>query len=172
MRLFFPDLMGMMDLKKEIKRLDAADLTVAPAKRLAAPVERVPDAPREPAVVMIEEAEQQYEARDLETAGATFRRALEKTDQKPLHARSYYGLARIAALQRNPELAEQLFRKTLESSPDPQTHAWTEVYLGRLALATAAPEDAAAHFKAALAVDGASERAKQAAQEGLSKTSQ
>ena len=86
-------------------------------------------------------------------------------------ARPKRGLARIAALQRNPELAEQLFRKTLELSPDPHTHAWSEVYLGRLALATAAPDDAAAHFKAALAVEGATDKAKQAAEEGLSKTS-
>jgi tetratricopeptide (TPR) repeat protein len=171
MRLFFPELMEMMDVKKEIRRLDAADLTVAPPKKPSAPVERVPEAPREAAMVTIDAAEKLYEGRDLEKAAETFRRALQQTDKHPLHARSYYGLARIAALQRNPELAEQLFRKTLELSPDPHTHAWSEVYLGRLALATAAPDEAAAHFKAALAVEGATERARQAAQEGLSKTS-
>ncbi len=171
MRLFFPELMETMDVKKEIKRLDAADLTVAPPKKPTAPVERTPAAPRETAMVTIDEAEKLYESRDLDKAAELFRRALQQTDKQPLHARSHYGLARIAALQRNPELAEQLFRKTLELSPDPHTHAWSEVYLGRLALATAAPDEAAAHFKAALAVEGATERAKQAAQEGLSKTS-
>jgi tetratricopeptide (TPR) repeat protein len=113
-----------------------------------------------------------YAARDLDKAGETFRSVLQQTQDKPLHARAYYGLARIAALQRNPELAEQLFRKTLELSPDAHTHAWTEVYLGRLAQASATPEQAAAHFKAALAIQGASAGARQAAEEGLSKTKQ
>ena len=40
-----------------------------------------------------------YEARDLEKAGETFPKALLQTDKQPLHARVYYGLARIAALQ-------------------------------------------------------------------------
>jgi hypothetical protein len=171
MRLYFPDLMATLDTRKEIKRLDAADLTVRPPKRASAPVDPLPEPAREVAAVTIDEAEKLYEGRDLEKAATTFRKALEQTDRKPLHARSYYGLARIAALQRNPELAEQLFRKTLELSPDPHTQAWSEVYLGRLALATAAPDDAAAHFKAALAVEGATDKAKQAAEEGLSKTS-
>jgi tetratricopeptide (TPR) repeat protein len=173
MRLYFPELMGTMDTRKEIKRLDAADLTTPPPKRATstAAVDPIPAAPRDVAAVTIDEAEKLYEGRDLEKAAEAFRKALQQTERKPLHARSYYGLARIAALQRNPELAEQLFRKTLELSPDPHTHAWSEVYLGRLALATAAPDDAAKHFKAALSVEGATERAKQAAEEGLSKTS-
>ena len=171
MRLFFPELMEKMDTRKEIKRLDAADLTVRPTVKTSAVKESVPEPPKEAAVAAIEAAEKLYESRELEKAAEGFRQALQMSDQHPLHARSYYGLARIAALQRNPELAEQLFRKTLELSPDPHTRAWSEVYLGRLALASAAPDDAAAHFKAALAVEGATDKAKQAAQEGLSKTS-
>ena len=41
-----------------------------------------------------------YEARDFEKAGSAFRKALLQTEQNPLHARVYYGLARIAALKR------------------------------------------------------------------------
>ncbi|HYP09626.1 MAG TPA: tetratricopeptide repeat protein, partial [Bryobacteraceae bacterium] len=171
MRLYFPDLMATLDPRKEIKRLESVNLTVAPPRKATVPVERAAEPAREPALVTIDEAEKLYESRNLEKAAETFRKALQQTDRKPLHARSYYGLARVAALQRNPELAEQLFRKTLELTPDPHTHAWSEVYLGRLALATAAPDEAAAHFKAALAVEGATDKAKQAAEEGLSKTS-
>jgi tetratricopeptide (TPR) repeat protein len=171
MRLFFPELMGTIDVRKEIKRLDAANLNVRPPTKASAPVESRPAPVREPAVDAIDTAEKLYDSRDFDKAAEAFRKALQMTDKRPLHARSYYGLARIAALQRNPELAEQLFRKTLELSPDPYTQAWSEVYLGRLALATAAPDDAAAHFKAALAVEGATDKAKEAAREGLSKTS-
>jgi tetratricopeptide (TPR) repeat protein len=171
MRMHFPDMMASMDVKKEVKRLDAVDLTVPPPQ---APVrQRVSSAEprREPAELTIDEAEKLYESRNLDKAGETFRKALTQTDKHPVHARVYYGLARIAALQRNPELAEQLFRKTLELSPDSHTRAWSEVYLGRLSQASATPEQAVEHFKAALAVEGASEKARQAAEEGLRKTS-
>ena len=141
MRLYFPDMMASIS-KKEVKRLDAADLTVKPSKPSVTRVEAPPEPSRELAEKTIDEAEKLYESRDLQRAGEVFRKALTQTDKHPIHARSYYGLARIAALQRNPELAEQLFRKTLELSPDPHTHAWSEVFLGRLAQASAAPQDA------------------------------
>jgi tetratricopeptide (TPR) repeat protein len=171
MRMYFPDMMASMDVKKESKRLDAVDLTVAPTKPVNAAVERAPEPPREPAEKTLEEAERLYEARDFENAGATFQKALVQTERKPLHARVYYGLARIAALNRDPQLAEQLFHKTLESSPDAHTRAWSEVYLGRLAQASTTPEEAVEHYRAALAVDGAPAKARQAAEEGLRKTS-
>jgi hypothetical protein len=173
MRLYFPDLMNRLDVNKEVKRLDSVDLTVRrPRPAVSSPQQSAsnPEPVRDPAEGTIDAAEQLYASRNLDKAGETFRSVLLQTQNKPLHARAYYGLARIAALQRNPELAEQLFRKTLELSPDAHTLAWTEVYLGRLAQASATPEQAAAHFKAALAVDGASAGARQAAEEGLSKT--
>jgi tetratricopeptide (TPR) repeat protein len=174
MRLYLPDMLATLDIKKEVKRLDAVDLTVRRPKPVASEQQAVsdPQPPRNRAEATIDAAERSYAARDLDKAGETFRSVLQQTQDKALHARAYYGLARIAALQRNPELAEQLFRKTLELSPDPHTHAWTQVYLGRLAQASATPEQAAAHFKAALAVEGASAGARQAAEEGLSKTKQ
>jgi tetratricopeptide (TPR) repeat protein len=138
---------------------------------VTAAIERTPEPPREPAEKTLEEAEKLYEARDFEKAGATFQKALLQTERKPLHARVYYGLARIAALNRDPQLAEQLFHKTLESSPDAHTRAWSEVYLGRLAQASTTPEEAVEHYRAALGVDGAPAKARQAAEEGLRKTS-
>jgi tetratricopeptide (TPR) repeat protein len=171
MRLYFPDMMDTLDLRKEVKRLDSVDLTVRTHKPANPQPAVSPEPAREAAEITVDDAEKLYESRDLEKAGEVYRKALQQTDKKPIHARAYYGLARIAALQRNPELAEQLFRKTLELSPDPHTHAWSEVYLGRLAQASAAPEDAAAHYKTALGIEGASDKAKQAAEEGLRKTS-
>ena len=170
MRMHFPDMMASMDVKKEVKRLDAVDLTV-PRPGAGAAARPSAEPRREAAELTIDEAEKLYESRNLDKAGETFRKALTQTDKHPLHARVYYGLARIAALQRNPELAEQLFRKTLELSPDSHTRAWSEVYLGRLSQASATPEQAVEHFKAALAVEGASEKVRQAAEEGLRKTS-
>ena len=171
MRMHFPDMIASMDLKKEVKRLDAVDLTVSPAKPPNTRAEAPAEAPKELAERTIDEAEKSYEARNLDRAAETFRKALQQTDKHPLHARVYYGLARIAALQKNPELAEQMFRKTLELNPDPHTRAWSEVYLGRLSQASSSPQDAVEHFKAALAVEGATPKAKEAAEEGLRKMS-
>jgi tetratricopeptide (TPR) repeat protein len=85
-----------------------------------------------------------------------------------VHARAYYGLARIAALSRDPELAEKLFEKTLELSPDDDTKSWTYLYLGRLSDAAGERADAEKNYRAALAVPGAPDQVKSAAEKGLS----
>jgi tetratricopeptide (TPR) repeat protein len=113
-----------------------------------------------------------YSERKLEKAGEAYRQVLQQTEDKPLHARTYYGLARIAALQRDPDLAEKLFHKTLELSPDSQVRAWTEVYLGRLSEIAGEREEAVRHYEAALAVKEASAAARQAAEQGLKTKSQ
>ena len=45
MRMYFPDMMASIDLKKESKRLDGIDLTVAPPKPVNASVEQTPEPP-------------------------------------------------------------------------------------------------------------------------------
>ena len=50
-----------------------------------------------------------------------------------MHAKAYYGLARIAILERDPENADRFFRKVLELDPDAATKAWALVYVGKLA---------------------------------------
>src|SRR5690606_5433393 len=108
----------------------------------------------------LEEAEQLYTGRNLDSARAAYLKVIEETDQKPLHAKAYYGLARIAALKNDPELAEKLFQQILELSPDPQTAAWAHVYLGRLSDIAGDREAASGHYQAALRVHGASNAAR------------
>jgi hypothetical protein len=86
-----------------------------------------------------------------------------------MHSPAYYGLARIAALEKDPETANKLFEKTLELEPAPQVKAWTLVYLGRLALAARDNEQANQYFASALQVEGASQAAQQAACSALLK---
>lgn len=170
MRLHLPDMFDAIDLKKEDRRLEQVQFASARAVRKAPAAEPSPAAPIPPAELTVQEAEKFYGARELDKARETYRRALGQTEDKTVHARAYYGLARIAALERQPELAEQLFRKTLELTPDPHTHSWTEVYLARLAEAAGERGQAAQHYKAALAVQGLSPGARQAAEQGLQKT--
>ena len=75
-------------------------------------------------------------------------------------------MARIALLQNDPETAERLFQKTLELEPEPQDKAWVYVYLGRLSDLAGEREAAAKHYQSALAVEGASEKARETARQG------
>lgn len=167
MRLYFPEMVKALDMKREDARL--AGVEFAPR----ASVRRAKEAPPRPVPVItgaaktLDEAEQLYTARELEKARQTYMRVLQETDEKPLHAKSYYGLARIAVLEKNPELAEKLFQKCLELSPEAAVKGWTLVYLGRLSDAAGDRDQAAKYYKDALGVDGVSAAARQAAQKGI-----
>ena len=168
MRYYYPDLIAGISIKRENQRL--ADVKFATERKPRPVPPPLRAAPQQTlAEKQLDDADDLYKARDLEKARAVYNKVLQASDQS-LHARAYYGLARIAALEKNPDLADELFRKTLEVSPDPQTRAWTEVYLGRLANAARDPEQAADHFRRALAVEGASDEARKAAGQELKRT--
>ena len=88
-----------------------------------------------------------------------------------MHAAAYYGLARIAVQQKDPETGQRLFQKTLELEPEPFVKAWALVFLGRLSMAAGERADALKQFQSALAVSGASEEARKAAQQGVQQSS-
>jgi tetratricopeptide (TPR) repeat protein len=107
----------------------------------------------------------------VEKARNLYLAALEQTDKKTMHAVAYYGLARIAALQKDPETAERLFQKTLELEPEPPVKAWALVYLGKLSQAAGEGEQALKYFEDALKVEGASGKALEQAQQGVQQIS-
>jgi tetratricopeptide (TPR) repeat protein len=167
LRFYFPDLLGQINLEREDSRLQKVEFAKEAAVHKAKPAP-VPPEPvvSEPSKVLAE-AEDFYGNRDLPRAGETYRKVLELSAENPVHARAYYGLARIAALDRDPELAEKLFQKTLEMSPDDDTKSWAHLYLGRLSDAAGEREEAQKHYRAVLAVKGAPEQVKAAAEKGL-----
>lgn len=172
MRLYFPDMLDQLDVRKESKRLDGVQFAAARLQKTVAAAPPAPVPETTPAEKALDDAEKLYAGRDLDPARDKFISILKLTDDKSVHARVYYGLARIAVLQKNLDLAEQLFRKTLELLPDPHTRSWTEVFLGRLYENTETPQDALEHYKSAQATDGAPAGAKQAAAEGIRKLEQ
>ncbi len=169
LRNYFPDLLGQIDLEREDRRLQkvefAKQATVHKAKAAPPPP---PPALSESAKTLAK-AEDLYTNHDLTAARASYQKVLEHAADRPVHARAYYGLARIAALNRDPELAEKLFQKTLDMSPDDETKSWAYLYLGRLSDAAGEREQAEKHYRAALAVPGAPEQVKEAAEKGLAK---
>jgi tetratricopeptide (TPR) repeat protein len=167
LRNYFPDLLGLIDLEHEDRRLQKVEF----AKE--ATVHKAKAAPLPPAPVLSEsaktlaDAENSYASRNLIAAREGYQKVLQQPGENPVHARAYYGLARIAALDHDPELAEKLFQKTLEMSPDDETKSWAFLYLGRLSDAAGDREQAEKHYREALAVHGAPEQVKAAAEKGL-----
>ncbi len=172
MLYYYPTLVGAIDLRIEEARLSRVQFDREPAERAVVNTPP-PAAPPEPtgAAKTLDDAEKLYGARDLDKAKKLYLDVLQQTDSPVMHASAYYGLARIAALQKDPELAQQLFNKTLELQPEPQVKAWTLVYLGRLSLAAGDRGQAAQYFQNALKVEGASSAAQQAASQGMETTS-
>ena len=173
MRIYFPDMVNAIDLRKEERRIQSVQFAAQAHVRKAKGVAAAPPPPElSGARKTLEDAENLYDHRDLEKAKQAYNRLLQETAEQPLHASSYYGLARIAVLQRDPELAERLFQKAVESSPEPQVRAWSEVYLGRLSDAAGERAEAVKHYKEALAVEGGSAMARDAAQKGMQQSFQ
>ncbi len=172
MKLYFPDMIKSINLKQEERRLEAVKFATEAAVRKAKTVAAPPPPELSAAEKSLGEAENLYRDRSLDKAKEVYNRVLRESEEKPKRAAAYYGLARIAILQKDPELGEKLFQKSLELSPDPQVRAWDEVYLGRLSDAAGEREEAMKHYKAALAVEGGSAAALEAAQKGLQQSFQ
>ena len=156
MRLYYPELFGGIDLRKEERRLANVQFVRERARKEVAAAPRPADVA--PGQKALEAAQSLYKERKLDQARAAYLKLVETTDDAQLHAAAFYGLARIAALQRDPETAEQMFRKTLESNPDTDTRSWALIYLGRLADAQGDREKATGNYRAALEVAGLSPR--------------
>jgi tetratricopeptide (TPR) repeat protein len=180
MQVFYPDMVGAIDLAKEDARLSKVDFSKEAAVRTVKVTAPEPP-PLTGAAKVLDDAEQAYAAKDYERAKQTYLNLLQQTDGKAIHAKAYYGLARIAARQNDPESADRLFKKTLEMDPEPQDKAWTLVYLGKLAMAAAQSDEkqgeaaradrdrdqAQQYFQEALKVSGASHAAMAEAQKSL-----
>ncbi len=172
MNAFYKDMAQAIDVVHEDQRLSQVqfDLERTPERmvQLAPP-------PPPPALTgaakTLADAEDLYSARDLDKAKAAYLAALQQTDSTRLHAAAYYGLARIAALQKDPESAQRLFLKTMELDPEPPIKAWTLVYLGKLSLASNEHDEAVKYFEEALKVEGASDAGIKEAKRSLSQIS-
>jgi TolA-binding protein len=167
LRLYFPDLAAAVDLKREEKRLESAEFAAQPAVKKVRRADPPPEPELSAAEKSLEEADDLYRKRELDRARQAFLKVLQQTTLTPLHAKAYYGLARVAALEKDPDLAEKLFQKVLESSPDDETKSWAYLYLGRLADSADRRDEAVNNYRNVLSIGGAAPAAKTAAEKGL-----
>jgi tetratricopeptide (TPR) repeat protein len=166
LRLHLPAMIDAIDVAKEDRRIAQVEFATTRATRVVKPA--VPATPAPGAAEQaFEKAEDLYLKRDLPAARQAYLKLLETAAPKPLHAKAWYGLARIAFIEKDPDRAQQLFEKILESEPEDFERAWAHVYLARLARLAQEPDNARKQYQAALAVKGASDGAKKAAEQEL-----
>jgi TolA-binding protein len=121
----------------------------------------------DPAEESLQVAEGLYEQRDLENARKVFKKVFEQTTDKAKQVRAYYGLALIDLQEKRWDEALDLFQRTVDSNPNSATAAWSHYYLGQLALKAGDADKATAQFKLALATEGVSPKAREAAEKAL-----
>ena len=194
LNVYYSRLAGKIDLNAEAKRLATRQFAAAgtaseqPAEPHAAPARReVSELDR-----WLAEGESQLAAKDTRLARATFQKVLEKYPDVP---RAQYGLA-VAVIvdgevDRGRTLLEQVVSELTNPGaaaqgaalgaapgsgeqkrygPDPRTLAWAHVWLGRIHEEGGRREQAGVEYRAALAIEGAPEGARAAAQRGLAAT--
>ena len=178
MGYYLPDLIKGIDVEAEQRRLrgvkfaDAAPAGAAPpdAARLSAK----PAVSSTPLDDDLAEGQRQISARNGAAAAASFERVLAS---HPDDERATYGLAVASALQGKPEQARELFNRVIAAAqnplagpaahPDPSNLSWSHIYLGRMYDVEGKRDLAVLEYRAALAVAGAPESARTAAQHGI-----
>jgi tetratricopeptide (TPR) repeat protein len=180
MSYYLPDLIKGIDVAGEARRLrgvkfaeeaPAGESTPAASVHAAAPKSA---ASTDPVEEYLAEGQRQISARNGAAASASFERVLAA---RPDDLRATYGLAVASALSGKPDRARELFSKVIAASkgtpaegaarPDPANVSWSHIYLGRMYDVEGQRDLAVAEYQAALAVAGAPESARMAAQRGV-----
>ena len=177
MGYYLPDLIKGIDVAAEQRRLSAVKFEqVAPAAETAPETAQAaqPAPSSNPLDNDLAEGQRQISARNGAAAAASFERVLAA---HPDDERATYGLAVASALQGKPEQARELFTKVIaaaqnplagpEARPDASNLSWSHIYLGRMYDVEGKRDLAVLEYRAALAVTGAPESARTAAQRGI-----
>ncbi len=178
MGYYLPELIKGIDVDAEQRRLrgvkfaDAAPPGAAPPERAGMAAE--PAASSNPLEDDLAEGQRQISARNGAAAAASFERVLAS---HPEDERATYGLAVASALQGKPDQARELFTKVIaaaqnplagpDAHPDPSNLSWSHIYLGRMYDVEGKRALAVLEYRAALAVAGAPDPARAAAQRGI-----
>jgi tetratricopeptide (TPR) repeat protein len=189
MSLYYPDLVRGINVAAESQRL--ASVKFAPRTEETM-VDRPHVAVNYADNADLTEGEQDIALNHGQDAAASFERVLTR---HPAEARALYGLAVASLMQGQGDRAQQLFQQIIAAGtaaspaagvppsaasstpapassddldrPDARMLSWSHVYLGRLYDVQGDRDQAVAEYKAALAVDGAPDAAKAAAQKGV-----
>jgi hypothetical protein len=180
MGYYLPEMIKAIDVAGEARRLrgvkfaDASPVGDAVTAAGGATVVAAPVVSADPVEQELAEGQRQIFARNGPAATSSFERVLAA---HPDDLRATYGLAVAAALSGKPDRARELFSKVIAASknspadssarPDPGNVSWSHIYLGRMYDVEGQRDLAVAEYREALAVTGAPESARTAAQRGV-----
>jgi tetratricopeptide (TPR) repeat protein len=180
MGYYLPDLIKGIDVAAEQRRLRGVKFAEAAPAGAQAPENNRSGA--KPAVAAasapldddLAEGQRQIAARNGAAAAASFERVLAT---HPEDESATYGLAVASALQGKPDQARDLFNKVIAAAQnplagpgvhsDPSHLSWSHIYLGRMYDVEGKRDLAVVEYRAALAVAGAPDSARTAAQHGI-----
>jgi hypothetical protein len=178
MKLFFPDLVRSIDVAAERKRVatikfaprgaktNATEAEVLARHKAAVPTTIPNDAE---AIAALTEGERRIAEKNPRAAEASFQKVLMKYPDQP---RALFGLGVVAMMEQDGVRAKDVFGRLTSgehaATQDPLVLAWSHVHLGTIYDIEGQPDRAKSEYQAALAVDGAPEKAKQAATKALS----
>jgi tetratricopeptide (TPR) repeat protein len=177
MKLYFPDLVRSIDVAAEQKRIASIQFASGRAPSTGTEAESV--APRRPpppagvpndadAIAALTEGERRIAEKNPRAAEASFQRVLLKYPDQP---RAWYGLGVVAMMEQDGPRAREVFARLTAgehaATQDPLVLAWSHVHLGTLYDIEGQPDRAKTEFEAALSVPGAPDKAKDAANKGL-----
>jgi hypothetical protein len=178
MGYYLPDLIKGIDVEAEQRRLRSVKFADAAPAGEAPPVDArlavKPAASANPLDDDLAEGQRQISARNGAAAAASFERVLAS---HPEDERATYGLAVASALQGKPDQARELFNKVIAAAQnplagsgthsDPSNLSWSHIYLGRMYDVEGKRDLAVLEYRAAMAVAGAPDTARTAAQHGI-----
>ena len=178
MKFYFPDLVRSVDVATEQKRIAAikfasggpgspsgTELESVARRKLVAPDTVPNDADT---IAALTEGERRIAEKNPRAAEASFQRVLMKYPDQP---RAWYGLGVVAMMEQDGPRAREVFGRLTSgehaATQDPLVLAWSHVHLGTLYDIEGQPDRAKTEFEAALSVQGAPDKAKEAASKGL-----
>ena len=179
MKYYFPDLVRSVDMAAEQKRIATVKFASRGPSRDASEAEMIArrnamqtptTVPNDPdAIAALTEGERRIAEKNPRAAEVAFQRVLLKYPDQP---RAWFGLGVVAMMEQDAPRAQQVFGRLTTgehaATQDPMVLSWSHVHLGTLFDIKGQPDRAKAEYQAALAVDGAPEQAKQAANKALS----
>ena len=159
---YYPDLISGIDLKKEGARLQ----NVAFVQPAARPKREAPPAPQLSELdKILKRGEFLLNEEMFEEARAAFEEAKQKAGGS--HSQASYGLARVAIMEADPDLAREHFLEVAETAEDPHLKAMAHIYIGRIEDVVGNRDQAVAHYKLALDAGDPSQRTRELAEQGI-----
>jgi tetratricopeptide (TPR) repeat protein len=178
MQFYYPDLVAGVDVDAEQKRLQGVTFASGEATPLLkhGNVNLAAQGNEFDEGRLLTEGDRAIALKQTANAKAAFGKVLERNPDQP---RALYGMAIATVLDRDADGAKKLFQRILalaasnggsldaKNAVDPALVSWSHIYLGRIFDVEDDRESAIREYQAALAVVGAPEAARVAAQRGV-----